>query len=61
MSLHQLRVFASAVIRGFMPLGVAQEDLIKRNGPVINVIRGFMPLGVAQRLLPVLLKAGKKW
>ena len=36
------------MIRGFMPLGVAQTVVtIPRNAPT-GMIRGFMPLGVAQ-------------
>ena len=41
----------TCVIRGFMPLGVAQKQQRQdmRNGE--EVIRGFMPLGVAQSQL----------
>ncbi|WP_375476411.1 hypothetical protein [uncultured Nostoc sp.] len=48
MKLPQLRVFNFDVIRGFMPLGVAQKDFDWGYHTIIFVIRGFMPLGVAQ-------------
>ncbi|MDZ8071153.1 MAG: hypothetical protein RMY64_36990 [Nostoc sp. DedQUE08] len=48
MNLAQLRVFKFAVIRGFMPLGVAQYAPYCQLWLRGIVIRGFMPLGVAQ-------------
>ena len=48
MNLPQLRVFNFAVIRGFMPLGVAQLYGVAKLTADSIVIRGFMPLGVAQ-------------
>jgi len=36
------------VIRGLMPLGVAQRTTAKFRHAFIRVIRGLMPLGVAQ-------------
>ncbi|MEH1924209.1 hypothetical protein [Nostoc sp.] len=50
MNLPQLRVFTFAVIRGFMPLGVAQYRLGAPLTLIGEWIRGFMPLGVAQIL-----------
>ncbi len=42
------RFIILAVIRGFMPLGVAQSYARVISEWIYNVIRGFMPLGVAQ-------------
>lgn len=52
MKLPQLRVFNFAVIRGFIPLGVAQTSGVKGGTDLLLVIRRFMPLGVAQFPLP---------
>jgi len=44
----QSRVFSFAVIRGLMPLGVAQKQVAAELPGMYSVIRGLMPLGVAQ-------------
>ncbi|WP_157943308.1 hypothetical protein [Nostoc sp. CENA543] len=50
MSLPQLRVFTFAMIRGLLPLGVAQILGIRITLPQYWMIRGLLPLGVAQFL-----------